>query len=414
MEEHYEKEIEAWWNDFREAEDAPEMVEKIKEICALDRPIEFYEELDIGTALLEWLRDEFKNDENMEGFHRFLEFMRKEYPGILALQPFCTRSLLYHHISKNEDEEVRDTVRFLNEYPKEDPDIIFDLSDALIVNEFPRLAGEMLETYYPIFKEGNEIIPGGCTRVAERLSWIFIADHINNGFVTEEKHLRELEEKMAKFDFEYRKREYLVEVIQKFSGKREKWSEKDFYGGNKIENLYHLLWEFVYYLKDEKNIGLVCAQFLQNCAYQYFVDESNEENEPIYKLVEENVDKYLYSWAAPLSMRRIKAFAILSGLKLFYDFLRDRNLVEKGTYEQAMGIIASLKGYLWEVFKQELHKYPFAEKWIGNIEEEHQQALVETRGSVKGVWVEGKKVGRNDPCPCGSGKKYKKCCGSLS
>ena len=22
------------------------------------------------------------------------------------------------------------------------------------------------------------------------------------------------------------------------------------------------------------------------------------------------------------------------------------------------------------------------------------------------------KVGRNDPCPCGSGKKYKKCCGS--
>jgi preprotein translocase subunit SecA len=23
----------------------------------------------------------------------------------------------------------------------------------------------------------------------------------------------------------------------------------------------------------------------------------------------------------------------------------------------------------------------------------------------------GKKVARNDPCPCGSGKKYKQCCG---
>lgn len=23
----------------------------------------------------------------------------------------------------------------------------------------------------------------------------------------------------------------------------------------------------------------------------------------------------------------------------------------------------------------------------------------------------GKKIGRNDPCPCGSGKKYKHCCG---
>jgi len=25
--------------------------------------------------------------------------------------------------------------------------------------------------------------------------------------------------------------------------------------------------------------------------------------------------------------------------------------------------------------------------------------------------VAEKKVGRNEPCPCGSGKKYKKCCG---
>ena len=28
-----------------------------------------------------------------------------------------------------------------------------------------------------------------------------------------------------------------------------------------------------------------------------------------------------------------------------------------------------------------------------------------------GTIITGKKVGRNDPCPCGSGLKYKKCCG---
>ena len=34
-------------------------------------------------------------------------------------------------------------------------------------------------------------------------------------------------------------------------------------------------------------------------------------------------------------------------------------------------------------------------------------------GSEKGRTVrKGKKIGPNDPCPCGSGKKYKKCCGS--
>ena len=25
--------------------------------------------------------------------------------------------------------------------------------------------------------------------------------------------------------------------------------------------------------------------------------------------------------------------------------------------------------------------------------------------------VKPEKIGRNEPCPCGSGKKYKKCCG---
>ncbi|MDO9631303.1 MAG: SEC-C metal-binding domain-containing protein [Humidesulfovibrio sp.] len=25
--------------------------------------------------------------------------------------------------------------------------------------------------------------------------------------------------------------------------------------------------------------------------------------------------------------------------------------------------------------------------------------------------LRGPKTGRNDPCPCGSGKKFKKCCG---
>jgi preprotein translocase subunit SecA len=53
---------------------------------------------------------------------------------------------------------------------------------------------------------------------------------------------------------------------------------------------------------------------------------------------------------------------------------------------------------------------------------ERKQTFILSRGEAaqgggetedgKGVTVrrEGKKVGRNDPCPCGSGKKYKKCC----
>jgi len=38
-------------------------------------------------------------------------------------------------------------------------------------------------------------------------------------------------------------------------------------------------------------------------------------------------------------------------------------------------------------------------------------ALAASQNEAKPVTREEPKVGRNDPCPCGSGKKYKKCCG---
>jgi preprotein translocase subunit SecA len=43
------------------------------------------------------------------------------------------------------------------------------------------------------------------------------------------------------------------------------------------------------------------------------------------------------------------------------------------------------------------------------IETRRKTAITTPRGSGPRA-ADGSKVGRNDPCPCGSGKKYKKCC----
>lgn len=51
------------------------------------------------------------------------------------------------------------------------------------------------------------------------------------------------------------------------------------------------------------------------------------------------------------------------------------------------------------------------EEWEEVLTEEQRLDIVKDFKKSKIVHVE-KKPGRNDPCPCGSGKKYKKCCGS--
>ena len=50
------------------------------------------------------------------------------------------------------------------------------------------------------------------------------------------------------------------------------------------------------------------------------------------------------------------------------------------------------------------------EEWESLLTPERRKELYREQ-KVSGTVVKDKKVGRNDPCPCGSGKKYKKCCG---
>ena len=69
--------------------------------------------------------------------------------------------------------------------------------------------------------------------------------------------------------------------------------------------------------------------------------------------------------------------------------------------------------------KARLYKNMVAAKadWLYNLP---QRKEIYTEEELKRLYKEQKesttirkekKIGRNDPCPCGSGKKYKKCCG---
>lgn len=56
-------------------------------------------------------------------------------------------------------------------------------------------------------------------------------------------------------------------------------------------------------------------------------------------------------------------------------------------------------------------------KWLYTLSQWEDVLSEEKRKEITKTWrkagqiINENKVGRNDPCPCGSGKKYKKCCG---
>ena len=50
-------------------------------------------------------------------------------------------------------------------------------------------------------------------------------------------------------------------------------------------------------------------------------------------------------------------------------------------------------------------------QWDAILTEEKRAEITKAFKKSKTV-VKEVRIGRNDPCPCGSGKKYKKCCGA--
>ena len=50
-------------------------------------------------------------------------------------------------------------------------------------------------------------------------------------------------------------------------------------------------------------------------------------------------------------------------------------------------------------------------QWDSILSAERRKELYRNQKNSGTIRREEPKIGRNDPCPCGSGKKYKKCCG---
>ncbi|NJD56494.1 MAG: preprotein translocase subunit SecA [Nitrospirae bacterium] len=82
--------------------------------------------------------------------------------------------------------------------------------------------------------------------------------------------------------------------------------------------------------------------------------------------------------------------------------------------KEAFDIFAELSGRITTEVVMRLFKIQVQKNQEERIKTQQQKvSLNYNRGETASqqTVAKGKKVGRNDPCPCGSGKKYKKCCG---
>jgi preprotein translocase subunit SecA len=96
---------------------------------------------------------------------------------------------------------------------------------------------------------------------------------------------------------------------------------------------------------------------------------------------------------------------------------------KKEGYEGFTQMLAAIKqGFVGQLMRVQRSSSEDTAR-LQRVMRQRQRHIMEGRGDGEGkaerppsrpaASRQGPKVGRNDPCPCGSGKKYKKCCGSV-
>jgi len=181
-----------------------------------------------------------------------------------------------------------------------------------------------------------------------------------------------------------------------------KFDQKDFaqmHQEDLKENLYKMALQI--YEQKEKMLGEELMRQLERYAMLRTIDDQWKEHLYDVDQLKTGIGLRAYGQRDPLIEYKKEAFALFTQILQTID-------------EETLELIFKLQVQEKETPRRrepEREMRAIHQSAVGMGLSETSQAEEVAPGKPQPVRV-GKKVGRNDPCPCGSGKKYKKCCGA--
>lgn len=150
----------------------------------------------------------------------------------------------------------------------------------------------------------------------------------------------------------------------------------------------------------------VGQQELQQFWGTYFEIEKN-----IYTQLLENPTEEVTGTVKELAERfEVEVFTMTGFLDGINDSLKEANPIEEMEEDTVVSLAFDtelLYKNMVDAKADWLYELP---QWDKILTEERRAELYKEQKASRTIRKDAK-IGRNDPCPCGSGKKYKKCCG---
>ena len=144
---------------------------------------------------------------------------------------------------------------------------------------------------------------------------------------------------------------------------------------------------------------------------QAFWEEYSTTEAKIYKHIlshkEENLSGTVSELVDFFQCNKVIFVGFLDGINTS---IKDEIDLEKVDMDTKVVLDVDFEKLFFNMLKADADHLFSLDEWNDVLSEDKRREIYKDYKRSKTVHVE-KKPGRNDPCPCGSGKKYKKCCG---
>ena len=147
-------------------------------------------------------------------------------------------------------------------------------------------------------------------------------------------------------------------------------------------------------------------------SFKDFWKEYSEAETKIYSDIldhpDEPMEGKLGELAESYGVRPVIFMGFLDGIN---DSIEEKNDLTDWDEESEVSLKIVPEELFYNMLKADADYLYSLPQWETILGEEKMTELAKKYKQSRTVRRETPKVGRNDPCPCGSGKKYKHCCG---
>jgi preprotein translocase subunit SecA len=151
------------------------------------------------------------------------------------------------------------------------------------------------------------------------------------------------------------------------------------------------------YQKKDEQFGREKMLFMERVSALWVVDSRWKEHLLVMDSLKEGIHLRSYGHSEPLVEYQKESYAI---------FQETISSIKEGIVEAVFKAKIVVPEEMVGVFEQAPKSYVHSE--YSSLQKSQQEENASAKPPSPQMV---KKVGRNEPCPCGSGKKYKKCCG---